>query len=77
MTPLETNPESLFFATSRARSPLFSMSAFAGNGLSGLVSRVCAAKHELILLPSYLRYAACEIRRNNLVIHEFLCTKPS
>ena len=35
---LETNPESLFFATSRARSPLFSMSAFAGNGLSGLVS---------------------------------------
>jgi hypothetical protein len=36
---LETNPESLFFATSRPRSPLFSMSAFAGNGLSGLVSR--------------------------------------
>jgi len=42
--PLETNPESLSSATSRARSPLFSMSAFAGNGLSGLVSSVPSAQ---------------------------------
>jgi hypothetical protein len=32
---LETHPESLFFAISRPRSPLFSMSSFARNGLSG------------------------------------------
>jgi uncharacterized DUF497 family protein len=32
---LETHPASLFFAISRPRSPLFSMSSFARNGLSG------------------------------------------